>query len=130
MSALATTAGEFIPAVVLAISYSFAIDGCSFATSGIFGAVNVALLHIAFAFLLNMVCNAVMNTLDRDREIIRQHGGPSKVASLIGIDKRGGAQRVQNWLVRGVPAAIKVKNPHIFMPELLARQPSMQPQEA
>ena len=43
---------------------------------------------------------------------------PKEDAELIGIEKRGGAQRVQNWMVRGIPAAIKVQYPHLFMPEL------------
>lgn len=59
-----------------------------------------------------------MKTPTEDAELIREHGGPSKVAELIGIEKRGGAQRVQNWMVRGIPAAIKVQFPHLFMPEL------------
>ena len=59
-----------------------------------------------------------MTTSTHDAELIRRLGGPSKVAELISIDKKGGAQRIQNWMVRGIPAAIKVKYPHIFMPEL------------
>lgn len=60
----------------------------------------------------------LMITSTHDAELIRSLGGPSKVAELISIDKKGGAQRVQNWMVRGIPAAIKVKYPHYFMPEL------------
>lgn len=63
-----------------------------------------------------------MTTSTHDADLIRRLGGPSKVAELIAIDKRGGAQRVQNWMVRGIPAAIKVKYPHIFMPELANAQ--------
>lgn len=59
-----------------------------------------------------------MTEIDRDVELIRKLGGPSKVAELLQIDKRGGAQRVQNWLVRGIPAKEKVRRPDIFMPEL------------
>ncbi len=61
---------------------------------------------------------SVMTTSTHDADLIRRLGGPSKVAELIAIDKRGGAQRVQNWMVRGIPSAIKVKYPHLFMPEL------------
>jgi hypothetical protein len=68
-----------------------------------------------------------MNTIQRDAEIIRQNGGPSKVAEMLGINKRGGAQRVQNWLVRGIPSSIKVAHPQIFMPELATQpQPTTQ----
>lgn len=57
-----------------------------------------------------------------DAALIKALGGPTKVAELIGIEKRGGAQRVQNWMVRGIPASAKVQYPHIFMPELAAAQ--------
>lgn len=60
-----------------------------------------------------------MSTTNPDADLIRQLGGPSKVAELISFDKRkGGAQRVQNWLTRGIPPAIKIKYPHLFMPQL------------
>lgn len=59
-----------------------------------------------------------MKTPTEDAALIKKLGGPSKVAELICIEKRGGAQRVQNWMVRGIPAAIKVQFPHLFMPEL------------
>lgn len=59
-----------------------------------------------------------MNTIQRDSELIRALGGPSKVAEILNIDKRGGAQRVQNWMTRGIPAAVKVSNPTLFMPDL------------
>lgn len=56
--------------------------------------------------------NAVMT--DKDR--IKALGGPAKVAELLGYDKaKGGVQRVQNWLDRGIPPAVKVEFPHIFM---------------
>lgn len=71
---------------------------------------------------------SVMTTSTHDAELIRRLGGPSKVAELISIDKRGGAQRVQNWMVRGIPSAIKVKYPHLFMPELA--QASANPAQA
>ncbi len=53
-----------------------------------------------------------------DADLIRQLGGPTKVASLLSLPKFGGAQRVQNWMARGIPAAIKVQHPNLFMPEL------------
>lgn len=59
-----------------------------------------------------------MNKIQRDSELIKQLGGPSKVAEILNIDKRGGAQRVHNWMTRGIPAAVKVSYPGLFMPEM------------
>lgn len=53
-----------------------------------------------------------------DRELIACLGGPTKVAELLNLPKYGGVQRVQNWTQRGIPAAVKVAHPRIFMPEL------------
>lgn len=53
-----------------------------------------------------------------DADLIRKLGGPTKVANLLALPKFGGAQRVQNWMARGIPSAIKVKRPDLFMPEL------------
>lgn len=51
-----------------------------------------------------------------DAELIRVLGGPTKVAELLGFDKAdGGVQRVQNWLTRGIPAAMKLKRPDLFL---------------
>lgn len=64
-----------------------------------------------------MVFNAAM-TKEIDRALIKTLGGPTKVAELLNLPKYGGAQRVQNWLARGIPYQVKVNNPHLFMPEL------------
>jgi hypothetical protein len=64
-----------------------------------------------------MVFNNAMSK-KTDAELIRQLGGPTKVACLLSLPKFGGAQRVQNWTVRGIPAAVKVQRPDLFMPEL------------
>lgn len=53
-----------------------------------------------------------------DSELIDSLGGAAKVAELLGYDKDGGTQRVHNWTVRGIPAAVKVQFPRLFMPEL------------
>lgn len=51
-----------------------------------------------------------------DRELIESLGGPSKVAALLGYDKKpGGVQRVHNWLARGIPAKVKLDYPAIFL---------------
>ena len=58
-----------------------------------------------------------MKPNQHDIQLIHKLGGPSKVAELLGLDKQGGAQRVQNWLTRGVPAQVKLDFPDIFLPE-------------
>lgn len=72
-----------------------------------------------------------MDEIARDRKILIDLGGPTKVAELLGIEKSGGQQRVQNWLVRGIPSAVKVARPDLFMPELtksieLSAQPAIE----
>lgn len=61
-----------------------------------------------------------MKELERDRQIIRQLGGPTKVANMLGLTQHG-PQQVANWLNRGIPAHIKVRHPELFMPELAER---------
>lgn len=50
-----------------------------------------------------------------DQELIESMGGPTKVAERLGYTKRGGVQRVSNWLRRGIPAAVKVQHPELFL---------------
>ena len=57
-----------------------------------------------------------------DSELIEHLGGPTKVAEILRYDKAGGVQRVQNWLVRGIPAQVKVDHPEIFMRDWVAEQ--------
>lgn len=57
-----------------------------------------------------------MNAQKTDRDLIEGLGGPTRVAEILGLPKQGGAQRVQNWLHRGIPAAVKVQRPDLFMP--------------
>jgi hypothetical protein len=56
-----------------------------------------------------------MTNMTDDQKLIQELGGPLKVAELLGFEKYGGVQRVQNWVTRGIPAQIKVDYPHIFM---------------
>lgn len=50
-----------------------------------------------------------------DSEIIQFLGGASKVAELLGFNKKtGGVQRVHNWLRRGIPARMKLNFPQYF----------------
>lgn len=51
----------------------------------------------------------------RDKALIDELGGPAKLAGKLGYDKDGGVQRVQNWMTRGIPAAVKVDRPDLFM---------------
>ena len=56
-----------------------------------------------------------------DKTIITSLGGPTKVALLLGLDpKKGGVQRVQNWMTRGIPPAVKLKHPELFLRHLSA----------
>jgi len=56
-----------------------------------------------------------MNQIERDAELIRALGGPTKVARLLSPVEPVLVQSVQNWLHRGIPSRIKVLHPHIFM---------------
>lgn len=53
--------------------------------------------------------------MHHDSELIRQLGGPSKVAELLNFPKQGGAQRVQNWMTRGIPSKVKLEHQDIFL---------------
>lgn len=58
-----------------------------------------------------------------DRQLILDLGGPTKVAVMLGLDKtKGGPQRVQNWMTRGIPAKVKLQRPDLFLPDLV-KQP-------
>jgi hypothetical protein len=49
-----------------------------------------------------------------DAQIIEGLGGPAKVAELLGFKSEIGTQRVHNWKVRGIPAAVRLKHLDIF----------------
>jgi len=53
--------------------------------------------------------------MTNDQELIESLGGPTKVARLLKFSPIGGAQRVQNWLSRGIPAQVKLDHPDIFL---------------
>ena len=38
-----------------------------------------------------------------------------KVAELLGYDKHGGVQRVDNWRRRGIPPKVKLERPDLFL---------------
>jgi hypothetical protein len=73
--------------------------------------------HLAKLF----VCDATHKVYDggmthqkTDQQLIQELGGPTKVARLLGFDKHG-PQRVQNWLLRGIPAHMKLRRPDLFL---------------
>ena len=54
--------------------------------------------------------------MHKDAQLIDRLGGPAKLAATLGFDKTaGGTQRVQNWRGRGIPAAIKLAHPSLFL---------------
>lgn len=53
-----------------------------------------------------------------DNELIALHGGPTKFAQLLGMDGAKGVRRVCNWKRRGIPAAIKVAFPVLFLQQI------------
>jgi hypothetical protein len=60
-----------------------------------------------------------------DASVIERLGGPTKVAEMLGLDKRrGGVQRVQNWITRGIPPAVKLEHQGIFLHEVHAPRPN------
>jgi hypothetical protein len=66
-----------------------------------------------------------MTSTHPDAELIKDLGGPAQVAVLLSLDKRkGGVQRVQNWITRGIPAAVKLNRPDLFLPEFSKREAS------
>lgn len=65
--------------------------------------------------------SAIKNTnIEADRQLIAELGGPTVLAKRINLGGRHPVQRVQNWTVRGIPSAVKVQHPALFMPNLLA----------
>jgi hypothetical protein len=57
-----------------------------------------------------------------DASLIRQLGGPSKLAATLGLVQPGSVQRVSNWQFRGIPANVKVDRPDLFLPHLKAQR--------
>lgn len=54
--------------------------------------------------------------LHPDATAIDQLGGPAEVARLLGFDKPGSIQRVQNWKYRGIPEVIRLRRQDVFGP--------------
>jgi hypothetical protein len=51
---------------------------------------------------------------ETERALIAAMGGPARVAELLGLQKHG-TQRVHNWTSRGIPAAVKLMRPDLFL---------------
>ncbi len=58
----------------------------------------------------------------KDKILIKELGGPAKVAEMLGYEKAGGVQRVQNWIARGIPAKVKIEHPDLFLRSSKRRQ--------
>lgn len=68
---------------------------------------------------------SIKNTnIKADRQLIEQLGGPTKLAKQLRLSGTHPVQRVQNWMVRGIPSAVKVQHPALFMPNWLASHAS------
>jgi len=50
--------------------------------------------------------------LQSDKDLITKHGGPSALAKKLNFSSK---QRVHNWMTRGIPPAIKLAYPKIFL---------------
>lgn len=61
-----------------------------------------------------------------DAELIDHHGGPARLAEKLGWHESRAVQRIHNWRSRGIPAAVKLKYPAIFLAKLAAPTPKKQ----
>jgi hypothetical protein len=51
-----------------------------------------------------------------DKQLIESLGGATQVAKLLNYDlSKGGAQKVHNWISRGIPSKVKVEHPELFL---------------
>lgn len=79
------------------------------------------LLNATIDMILNVMCNRGMSKTHPDADRIRDLGGPTAVARLLGyVVPYPGVPRVSNWMTRGIPPSVKVARPDLFMPELVA----------
>jgi hypothetical protein len=50
-----------------------------------------------------------------DKALIESLGGARELVKLLKWDSNGGLQRINNWKARGIPPAIKIQYPKIFL---------------
>ena len=67
------------------------------------------------AFNMAVTTKSGYRQMEADRQLIESLGGPARVARMLGYEKHGGVQRVQNWMTRGIPARVKLQHPAIFL---------------
>lgn len=86
---------------------------------------NDLLLNAGFDKNVHTVFNGRMDdaTDHPDWALVTALGGPVKVAEMLGYAKYGGVQRVQNWKTRGIPPAVKLERPDLFLPHLKDERP-------
>lgn len=51
--------------------------------------------------------------------LIESLGGPPKVVELLGMKHPSSLQRVHNWKKRGIPLAVKLSRPDLFLRHLM-----------
>jgi hypothetical protein len=54
-------------------------------------------------------------SLHPDAALIDALGGTTHLARALGMNPQGGRQRINYWRIRGVPAAVKLEFPHVFL---------------
>ena len=87
--------------------------------AAIVGELNIPLLHMSLTAWLHMVFTRAMKKpirkLHPDSDVILAFGGPTALAKKLGMDpSTGGVQRVQNWMTRGIPRAVKWDHQDVF----------------
>jgi hypothetical protein len=64
-----------------------------------------------YAFCCYDATMTKQDEIQSDKELIALLGGSTAVAKKLGLS----VQRVHNWLSRGIPASMKLRNPKIFL---------------
>lgn len=62
------------------------------------------------------------DTIEADRQLIADLGGPTQLAKKLGLKMPGGAQRVHNWRARGIPSDVKLSRPDLFLRHLKSKR--------
>lgn len=50
-----------------------------------------------------------------DAQLIDHYGGPARLAKVLGWHESRAIQRIHNWRARGIPAAVKLRYPEVFL---------------